>query len=394
MDGKVVVLEPAAYEAWLTHGDVGTSLVQDGAPLYRAIGSAYESSTMVARHWRDFASPSLAKIRNVDEACDSIVPGKDCRWLHQMPSFQGRINEEQLLEVIDHQEPEKSDGKQFRKGGQMSPSAQMEIPNAAPAKEPKTYLTEGHTLKSWLLTTDHKRIGLLYLYSIVFYFAIAAVAAALMRIELITPAGDLVTSETYNKLFTIHGTLMVWFFLIPSIPAVLGNFVLPMMLGARDVAFPKLNLLSWYIFNAGGALALYCRDFWRRGYRVDILCALQQHLRELARHCDGGRDFYRGLRNDFDGLEFHRHRSQAARPGHDVVSIALVHLVLYATSVIMVLATPVLAMTLALMSIERLWGVGIFDPDRGRPRVVPAPVLVLLAPGRVHHDFAGDGSHQ
>src|SRR5205085_4842045 len=100
-------------------------------------------------------------------------------------------------------------------------------------------------------------IGLLYLYSITFYFTIAAITAALMRIELITPQGDLVTSETYNKLFTVHGTLMVWFFLIPSIPAVLGNFVLPMMIGARDVAFPKLNLLSWYLFNAGGLLALY-----------------------------------------------------------------------------------------------------------------------------------------
>src|SRR5262249_25064694 len=122
---------------------------------------------------------------------------------------------------------------------------------------PKTYLNEGRTLKSWLLTTDHKRIGLLYLFSIVVYFAIAAVAAAMMRMELITPAGDMVTSETYNKLFTIHGTLMVWFFLIPSIPAVLGNFVLPMMIGARDVAFPKLNLLSWYLFNGGGLLALY-----------------------------------------------------------------------------------------------------------------------------------------
>ena len=120
------------------------------------------------------------------------------------------------------------------------------------ARAPQNYLTEGgSTLNSWLLTTDHKRIGLLYLFSILFYFAIAAVAAAMMRMELITPPGDMVTSETYNKLFTIHGALMVWFFLIPSIPAVLGNFVIPMMLGARDVAFPKLNLLSWYLFNAG-----------------------------------------------------------------------------------------------------------------------------------------------
>src|SRR5216110_1840456 len=123
--------------------------------------------------------------------------------------------------------------------------------------EPLNYLNERHSISSWLLTTDHKRIGLLYLFSIIIFFAIAAVAAALMRLELITPQGDLVLAETYNKLFTLHGVLMVWFFLIPSIPAVLGNFVIPMMIGARDVAFPKLNLLSWYLFMLGGLFALY-----------------------------------------------------------------------------------------------------------------------------------------
>src|SRR5438270_1290511 len=123
--------------------------------------------------------------------------------------------------------------------------------------EGENYLNSGHTLSSWLLTTDHKRIGLLYLFSIIFFFAIAAVAAALMRIELLTPQADLVQSTTYNKLFTVHGVLMVWFFLIPSIPAVLGNFVVPLMIGARDVAFPKLNLLSWYLFMLGGFFAFH-----------------------------------------------------------------------------------------------------------------------------------------
>src|SRR5205823_8814708 len=119
------------------------------------------------------------------------------------------------------------------------------------------YLSVHHGVRSWLLTKDHKRIGLLYLFTILIFFLIASVAAALMRIELVTPQPKLVTSEMYNRLFTIHGVLMVWFFLIPSVPAALGNFVLPMMLGARDVAFPKLNLLSWYLFNLGGLLALY-----------------------------------------------------------------------------------------------------------------------------------------
>src|SRR5205085_117511 len=136
----------------------------------------------------------------------------------------------------------------------------LQIPAASaesfPVETPN-YLNHRHTISSWLLTTDHKRIGILYLLSIIVFFAIAAVAAAMMRIELITPQGDLVLSETYNKLLTIHGVLMVWFFLIPSIPAVLGNFVIPMMIGARDVAFPKLNLLSWYLFMAGGACTIY-----------------------------------------------------------------------------------------------------------------------------------------
>src|SRR5690348_9724364 len=105
------------------------------------------------------------------------------------------------------------------------------------------YLNVTSGVRSWLLTTDHKRIGILYLCTILVFFLIASIAAALMRLELLTPQGDLVTSETYNKLFTVHGVLMVWFFLIPSIPTVLGNFVLPMMLGARDVAFPKINLM-------------------------------------------------------------------------------------------------------------------------------------------------------
>lgn len=133
---------------------------------------------------------------------------------------------------------------------------------AKPPQRLLTYFEEGgRTLGSWLLTTDHKRIGILYLYSIVFFFTIAAVAAAMMRMELVTPPGDMVSSETYNKLFTIHGVTMVWFFLIPSIPSVLGNFVVPMMIGARDLAFPRLNLLSWYLFIIGGLLAIYSIAF-------------------------------------------------------------------------------------------------------------------------------------
>ena len=261
---------------------------------------------------------------------------------------------------------------------------------ASPAKEPKTYLTEGRTLKSWLLTTDHKRIGILYLYSLLVYFTIAAIAAALMRIELITPQGDMVTSETYNKLFTVHGTLMVWFFLIPSIPAVLGNFVLPMMLGARDVAFPKLNLLSWYIFNTGGLLALYSVLFggvdtgWTF-YTPYSSTYANSHVVTMAAGI-----FIAGFGTILTGLNFIITTHKLRAPGMTWSRLPLFVWSLYSTSVIMVLATPVLAMTLTLMSIERLWGVGIFDPKLGGDPVLfqhmfwfyshPA-VYIMILPG-------------
>src|SRR6185312_2923193 len=118
------------------------------------------------------------------------------------------------------------------------------------------YLNAKQGILSWLLTTDHKRIALLYVASITAFFFVGGLFALLMRLELLTPAGDLVSPDDYNKLFSMHGIIMVWFFLIPSIPTTLGNFLIPMMIGAKDVAFPKLNLASWYIFNIGGITTL------------------------------------------------------------------------------------------------------------------------------------------
>src|SRR3569833_2866603 len=218
-----------------------------------------------------------------------------------------------------------------------------------PLTEPravKNYLTEGRTLKSWLLTSDHKRIGILYLISIVFYFTIAAIAAALMRMELITPAGDMVTSDTYNRLFTIHGTLMVWFFLIPSIPAVLGNFVLPMMIGARDVAFPRLNLFSWYLFNAGGLCAIYSVVFggadtgWTF-YTPYSSTYSNSHVTTLAAGV-----FITGFSTIITGLNFIVTTHKLRAPGMTWFRMPLFIWSMYSTSIIMVLATPVLAMTL------------------------------------------------
>src|SRR5438874_12499182 len=120
-----------------------------------------------------------------------------------------------------------------------------------------TYIDIDYAIRSWLLSTDHKRIGILYLISITLMFFVGGLAATIMRLELLTPSGTVVDSETYNKLFTMHGVVMVWFFLIPSIPAVLGNFLVPLMIGARDLAFPRINLLSWYLYILGGILMLH-----------------------------------------------------------------------------------------------------------------------------------------
>jgi cytochrome c oxidase subunit 1 len=127
----------------------------------------------------------------------------------------------------------------------------------ATVAERQNYLNQSYGIKSWLLTKDHKRIALLYLVTITLFFALGGIFATLIRVELLTPPGDMVSSDTYNKLFTMHGVIMIFFFLVPSIPATLGNFLMPMMIGARDLAFPKINLLSWYLLVVGGLFATY-----------------------------------------------------------------------------------------------------------------------------------------
>jgi cytochrome c oxidase subunit 1 len=270
------------------------------------------------------------------------------------------------------------------------PPAPPSVPLPEAEAEEPSYLSAAHTVGSWLFTTDHKRIGLLYLFSIIIFFAIAAVAAALMRIELITPRGDLVTSETYNRLFTLHGVLMVWFFLIPSIPAVLGNFVIPMMLGARDVAFPKLNLLSWYLFMLGGFFVLYSiikggvdtgwtfytplSSAYANGYVLPMATGI----------------FIAGFGSILTGLNFIITTHKMRAPGLTWYRLPLFIWSLYSTSLILVLATPVLAITLALLAVERIWRLGIFDPRLGGDPILfqhlfwfyshPA-VYIMILPG-------------
>ena len=254
-----------------------------------------------------------------------------------------------------------------------------------------SYLEEGgRTLGSWLLTTDHKRIGILYLYSILFFFTIAAIAAAMMRMELITPPGDMVTSETYNKLFTIHGTTMVWFFLIPSIPAVLGNFVIPLMIGARDLAFPRLNLMSWYLFNIGGLLAVYAIAFggvdtgWTF-YEPYSSAFTNSHVVTMVAGV-----FIAGFGTILTGLNFIVTIHKMRAPGLTWFKLPLFLWSNYATSVIMIMATPVLGMTLVLVAVEKIWHLGIFDPKLGGDPVLfqhlfwfyshPA-VYIMILPG-------------
>src|SRR3984957_12005969 len=141
----------------------------------------------------------------------------------------------------------------------MSAHTIVSLPDQSTAKLPKVnYINNEHGLLSWLLTGDHKRIAMLYLISITFFFFIGGAMAGLIRLELLTPQTDLVAADTYNKLFTMHGIIMIFLFLVPSVPATIGNFVIPIMVGAKDLAFPKINLLSWYLYIIGGTLMMHC----------------------------------------------------------------------------------------------------------------------------------------
>ncbi|MBV9132545.1 MAG: cytochrome c oxidase subunit I [Chloroflexi bacterium] len=235
---------------------------------------------------------------------------------------------------------------------------------AAPARQ-RSYVTTEYAIRSWLLTTDHKRIGILYLISITLMFFVGGAAATLMRLELLTPDGTLVDAETYNKLFTMHGVVMVWFFLIPSIPSVLGNFLLPLMLGARDLAFPRLNLLSWYVYLIGAAFTLWALidggvDTGWTFYTPFSTTASTTRVVEVAVGI-----FVVGFSSILTGLNFIVTTHKLRAPGLTWFRLPLFVWSMYATSVILVLATPVLGITLLLLAVERVAHVGFFDPALG-----------------------------
>ncbi len=227
------------------------------------------------------------------------------------------------------------------------------------------YLNAGYGVRSWLLTTDHKRIAILYLATITLMFFLGGAFAVLVRLELMTPPGDLVQSETYNKLFTMHGIVMVFFFLIPSIPAVLGNFLLPLMIGARDLAFPRLNLASWYIFVAGALFTFWAVvhggvDTGWTFYTPFSTTFSNTHVMATAIGI-----FIVGFSSILTGLNFIVSTHRLRAPGLGWFRLPLFVWSLYATSLVMVLATPVLAVTTLLLALERGLGIGIFDPALG-----------------------------
>ncbi len=235
----------------------------------------------------------------------------------------------------------------------------------APIESSVNYLNARYGIKSWLLTLDHKRIGLLYLGTITFMFFVGGTAAVLMRLHLIEPQGALFEPETYNKMFSTHGIIMVFFFLVPSIPATLGNFLIPLMIGARDVAFPKLNLMSWYIFVTGCCFAMYGVisggvDTGWTFYPPYSSAYSQTHVIAFALGI-----FIAGFSSILTGLNFVVTIHKMRCPGMTWFRLPLFIWSMYATSLIFVLGTPVIAITLALLAAERLLHVGIFDPAVG-----------------------------
>jgi len=271
----------------------------------------------------------------------------------------------------------------------MSTTAVADLP-APSSQSPVNYLNATYGIKSWLLTTDHKRIALLYLASITVMFLIGGIAAVLMRIQLIEPQGALVQPETYNKLFSMHGIVMVFFFLIPSIPAVLGNFLVPMMIGARDLAFPRINLLSWYLYIIGSIFVLYAImsggiDTGWTFYEPYSSAFSHTHVIAAVLGI-----FINGFSSILTGLNFIVTIHKMRAPGMTWFRMPLFLWAIYATSVIQILGTPVVAIALFLVGLERLFHVGIFDPAIGGDPILfqhlfwfyshPA-VYIMILPG-------------
>jgi len=236
---------------------------------------------------------------------------------------------------------------------------------AEPAAERSNYLNVAYGVVSWLLTKDHKRIAILYLISVTGMFLLGGVAISIVRLHLMTPQGALVSADTYNRLFTMHGVIMVFFFLVPVAPAVLGNFCLPLMIGAKDLAFPRINLLSWYLYVIGGAWTLWA--MLTEG--VDTGWTFYAPYSSQATHYNVVPTLIglvlAGFSSLFTGLNFIVTTHWLRAPGMTWFRLPIFVWAMYATSFISLLAVPVLAMALILLMLERLLHIGIFDPALG-----------------------------
>jgi len=227
------------------------------------------------------------------------------------------------------------------------------------------YLNNGSTLRSWLLTKDHKRIAIMYLISVSVFFLMGGLYAATIRLELLTPASDLLETGTYNKVFTQHGILMVFFFLIPSIPAVLGNFLIPIMIGAKDLALPRINLLSLYIYWIGGAITLWALMQGGVDTGWTFYTPYSTTFSNTYVLAVGVGIFINGFSSILTGVNFLVTIHTMRAPGMTWFRLPLFVWSHYAVSLIFVLGTPVVAITLLLVAIERVAHVGIFDPALG-----------------------------
>jgi cytochrome c oxidase subunit 1 len=218
----------------------------------------------------------------------------------------------------------------------------------------------------WLLSTDHKRIGLLYLISLSIFLVVGVTFGFLMRLELLTPGRTIMDPQTYNSIFTLHGVIMIFLFVVPGLPAVFGNFFLPILIGARDVAFPRLNLLSWYLYAIGGILAIISillpggpAD---TGWTFYIPYSIRTNTNVIPALFAA---FILGFSSILTGLNFVTTVHRMRAPGMEWFKMPLSVWSLYATAWVQILATPIIGITLLLVGIERIFGVGLFDPALG-----------------------------
>jgi len=234
------------------------------------------------------------------------------------------------------------------------------------ASPDQTFFQVAKGIRSWLFTLDHKRIALLYLYSVISFFLVGVLLGILMRLELIAPGETIMEAQTYNQVFTLHGVIMIFLFIIPVIPAIFGNFFLPIMLGTDDVAFPKINLLSWYLYIIGGALALLtllvgegpADTGWTFYAPYSVRTGTNVSIAVLAA-------FILGFSSILTGLNFIVTIHRLRYPGMTFFKMPLFSWALYATSWIQLLATPIVGITLLMIVAERAFGVGLFDPAIG-----------------------------